>query len=376
MTINADTTNLRARLATSLPADLPGPWRTAFQTVERHRFVPRFALRDRATGTFTHYDVDDPDPKRRAAALAAAYTDDTLITRFDSDGRGISSSTEPSLMASMLAALDTQPGHRIMEIGTGTGYNAALLCEVRGDDRVTTIDVDPELTTTAQTTLAHAGYTPTVVCGDGAAGVPDRAPFDRIIATCGVDRVPVAWLDQLAPAGAILATVSTGIVLLRDTGNGTVSGRFHGGAGFMPLRTAGYQPQWPARRIIDHTNTAPDTTHTTTIPAGLDFRTAAMFTGLIAENSDLTFRSQNDTVISHRWIHPGSGSWVRVDLNGDHATVGQAGPRRLWDELTPILDTWQAAGRPDIGRFGLTVHRDGRHVLWLDSPDHMITQLP
>ena len=127
---------------------------------------------------------------------------------------------------------------------------------------------------------------------------------------------------------------------------------------------------------IDHTNTAPDTTHTTTIPAGLDFRTAAMFTGLIAENSDLTFRSQNDTVISHRWIHPGSGSWVRVDLNGDHATVGQAGPRRLWDELTPILDTWQAAGRPDIGRFGLTVHRDGRHVLWLDSPDHMITQLP
>ncbi|AUS80231.1 methyltransferase [Actinoalloteichus sp. AHMU CJ021] len=223
-TPHQDIPALRAGLADQLAAELPSrTWPEVFRVVDRHVFAPRFALFDPVTGSFTHYDVHDPDPVRRAEAMAAAYSNDTLITRFDDDGNPISSSTEPSMMASMLAALDLRPGHRVLEVGTGTGYNAALLARFVGDEQVTTIDVDGELINTARAALDVTGYAPTVVCGDGAAGVPERAPFDRIMATCGVDRVPGAWLDQLTADGAILVTVSTGIALLRRGPDGAVT---------------------------------------------------------------------------------------------------------------------------------------------------------
>lgn len=182
-------------------------WCEAFATVPREVFVPRFARRKQG-GQLVHYD--------RATGggtvefLAAVYSDDSLITRFSAAGTAASSSSQPSLMAIMLEALDIQQGDTVLEIGTGTGYHAALLAHRLGDDAVTTIEVNPDIAAEADQALAHAGYHPTVVCGNGADGVPTRAPFDRIIATCSVSRIPTAWITQTKPGGKSWPTSASG----------------------------------------------------------------------------------------------------------------------------------------------------------------------
>uniref|UniRef100_UPI003F82E536 methyltransferase domain-containing protein n=1 Tax=Actinosynnema sp. TaxID=1872144 RepID=UPI003F82E536 len=315
------------------------------------------------------------------------------ITRW-AEGVPVSSSTEPSLMAQMLNALDADPGHRVLEIGTGTGYNAALLCEVLGDEHVTTIDVESDLTIPAQERLAAAGYHPAVLCRDGALGAPARAPFDRIIATCGMDRVPTDWINQLAPAGAILTNVSKGIVLLRDAGEEQgerlVSGRFLSGAGFMPLRSdlQHYTPRTPVTGVLEATGghgTTTNATGTVIDHPQLDdeFALAAFFTSLVADRSQLVYTHADadagKSVTSYRWLHPATGSWARVDLpdttEEQHAILHQGGSRRLWDELAPVLHAWRAADRADLTRWGLTVTSAGHHRLWLDQPTQTIFHL-
>ncbi|APU22591.1 hypothetical protein [Actinoalloteichus sp. GBA129-24] len=379
-TLDDNTSHLRTGLAEDLSRVLTSDvWRSAFLAVPRHLFAPRFAVYDAVHNSFDQHDVQDDDPVRRAKAMTAAYRDDTLITRFDDDGVPISSSTEPSLMAAMLEQLDIASGGRVLEIGTGTGYNAALLCVGLGDDVVTTIDVDPDLVADARTALAACGYTPDTRCGDGAVGVGDRAPFDRILATCGVDRVPSAWLTQLSEAGAILVNVSKGIVLLRRDGSG-VSGRFLSQAGFMPLRSphAADPISTSPRDVLAATEITPDSVDSmpASAVAGLPFVMASFFAALVAERSRLVSSgAEADAPDAYHWTHVASGSWARADLDAYGVTIRQAGPRRLWTELVPILDAWHAAGRPGIDRFGLTVTAGGRHTLWLDEPANVLRDL-
>jgi protein-L-isoaspartate(D-aspartate) O-methyltransferase len=106
----------------------------------------------------------------------------------------------------MLEQLQIAPGNRVLEIGAGTGYNAALLAHLVGPrGTVTTIDVDEDITDQARAALKDTGYPQVrVVLGDGALGYPGRAPYDRIISTVGAWDMPLAWLDQLAPAGRLV----------------------------------------------------------------------------------------------------------------------------------------------------------------------------
>ncbi len=184
-------------------------WRAAFEEVPRHLFVPCYyeagdaaaAAAPPSTKTagaagaagagevgaahgtvgYTRLWRDDPHPLRRARWLAGAYADAPLATRVR-DGELITSSSQPSLMARMLQALQARDGDRVLEIGAGTGYNAALLAHRLGDAHVTTLDLDPEITEAARNHLAAAGFRPAVVTGDGARGCPLHAPYDRIIA--------------------------------------------------------------------------------------------------------------------------------------------------------------------------------------------------
>ncbi|WP_017972803.1 methyltransferase domain-containing protein [Actinopolyspora halophila] len=374
MTSTDDTARYRGALADHLTErlNLRTTWRAAFRAVPRHLFAPQFTLFHPPTGSYTSYDTTDPT--QRAAALSAAYSDDTLITRFDETGIGTSSSTEPSLMATMLDALDLDPSDRVLEVGTGTGYSTALLCEVVGSSHVATIDVSPELIGNARTALDAAGYAPTVLCGDGADGLVEQAPFNRIIATCGVDRVPTAWLDQLSTNGAILVNLSRGIALLRRTRSGSVSGRFLDWAGFMPLRSPSEPAQWPTDRVVAETTGAADTTRPAAVPAAIDFSTMSLFTSLTAARSRLVCTAEDEQVTTWHWVHPTSGSWARVEPANQR--VHQSGPRRLWDELEPVLTSWQRANRPGIDRYGITAHRDGTHELWIDCPETPTTTLP
>lgn len=125
--------------------------------------------------------------------------------RFD-DGRSLSCASAPWLVAAMLEQLDVQPGNRILEIGAGTGYNAALLAQLTGDpDLVTTIDIDPDVTAKAARALAATGHGAVhVITGDGGQGYPEHAQYDRIIATVSPWDIPVAWWHQLAPGGRMV----------------------------------------------------------------------------------------------------------------------------------------------------------------------------
>jgi len=135
-----------------------------------------------------------------------AYRDDAIVTKRDAGGQPISSSSQPAIMAIMLDQLDLAPGLRVLEIGAGTGYNAALMRHIVGSaGSVVSVDIDSEVAAQARDHLASAGYPDvTVVAADGAAGYPPSAPYDRVIATVGVSDLAPPWLDQLSPGGRIV----------------------------------------------------------------------------------------------------------------------------------------------------------------------------
>ncbi|MGW4897520.1 methyltransferase domain-containing protein, partial [Kitasatospora sp. NPDC004240] len=189
---------------------------------------------------------------------AAAEADIPIVTQWD-DGRHhgeqpgsvpTSSASQPSVVAAMLEHLDAQSGQRVLEVGTGTGWNSALLSHRLGDANVVTVEIDPDVTARARTALNAAGYRPTVVCGDGADGWPPDAPYDRIVATCALREIPHAWIRQARPGALILTPWGTHYsnldALLRLTvhNDGTASGRFLAPVEFMKLRSQ--RLTWPA----------------------------------------------------------------------------------------------------------------------------------
>ncbi|WP_199551891.1 methyltransferase domain-containing protein [Streptomyces sp. N35] len=209
-------------------------WREVFAEVPRHLFVPYYYAS--VAGGYERLWGEDPSPARRHRWLKGVYADAPLATRVR-DGELVSSSSQPSLMAKMLAELDVRDGQSVLEIGAGTGYNAALLAHRLGDGLVTTVDLEPEITEAARRHLARAGYRPAVVTGDGARGCAARAPYDRIIATCTMSTIPRPWLDQCRPGARILAPLATGLIALEVRDSSHAEGRFlQTPAYFVPLR--------------------------------------------------------------------------------------------------------------------------------------------
>lgn len=178
---------LIADIAARLGHVLPAEWARALRAVPRHLFLPdRVWPRDGEGG----YAVCDraAEPERW---WAAAYGDEPVVTRL-SDGVPESSAPAPSTVVRMLEAAQPTDGMRALEIGTGTGFHAGLLCHRLGDEHVATVQLDPLLADQARANLKRAGYTPHVVCGDGALGWSDGAPYDLLVATarCGHCRRP------------------------------------------------------------------------------------------------------------------------------------------------------------------------------------------
>jgi protein-L-isoaspartate(D-aspartate) O-methyltransferase len=139
-------------------------------------------------------------------SLEEAYANDIVVTKRDADGQVLSCLSQPSIVALQLEQLGVQPGDRVLEIGAGSGYNAALLghlAEPAG--HVTTVDVDADIVEQARDRLAEASVRNVeVALGDGALGYSPGAPFDRIIATVGVYGLPESLLAQLAPGGRLV----------------------------------------------------------------------------------------------------------------------------------------------------------------------------
>ena len=173
----------------------------------------------------------------------AAYRDDAIVTKRDEAGQPISSSSQPAIMAIMLDQLDLAPGLRVLEIGAGTGYNAALISHVVGPTgQVTSVDIDPDLAEAARAHLARAGFGEVVVaCADGAWGYPERAPYDRIIATVGVSDLAAAWLGQAGPQARIVVPLDVrgtqlSVAFERAGPGGPWTSRSLAPCGFMRMR--------------------------------------------------------------------------------------------------------------------------------------------
>lgn len=198
-----------------------------------------------------------------ADRLNLIHSDEPVVIQLDDDepdGPGIatSSNSQPSMVARMLRLLSVEDGHRVLEIGTASGYVAALLSRRLGDSAVYSVEVDPGLAHHAVAVLRAAGHRPNLACGDGERGWPDQAPFDRIVATCALREVPHALVRQLTPGGLLVAPMardfwSGALVRLTADGRGTASGRFHGGASYMPMRS--HRP--PCAAPVDDTTARP-----------------------------------------------------------------------------------------------------------------------
>ena len=222
--------------------------RDAFLAVPRELFVPEAAARD---------------------GLEAVYRDEVILTKRAESGLPLSSSPQPAIMAQMLERLRLEDGMRVLEIGAGTGYNAALLSLLAGRrGRVVSVDVDAKVAATARRALHVGGYSARVVVADGRAGLARSAPYDRIIVTASSDTVPRPWFDQLSADGVLvlplrLDNVGRQVVsILRKTGRGFRSIAAVPG-GFMPLREGDddgrpEKPTEPCLSVTDFTEGRPE----------------------------------------------------------------------------------------------------------------------
>ena len=209
---------LRAALIAHLERDgsLADPAvRAAMLAVPRHRFLPH-------------------EPLERA------YADDAIPTKF-ADGVSISSASQPAIVAQMLEQLTLAPAMRVLEIGAGTGYNAALLRTLVGPGgHVTTIDIDADITAAARAHLAAAGITDVeIITGDGAHGWEPNAPYDRIILTVNAGDIAPAWYAQLAAGGVLVLPLTVGTAqfsIAFQKRDALLQSRSIVPCGFMPLR--------------------------------------------------------------------------------------------------------------------------------------------
>jgi protein-L-isoaspartate(D-aspartate) O-methyltransferase len=327
----------------------------AFETVPREEFL---------AGGFLGSDGDWIG-RLDDGFLPAVYTNRALPTKV-SDGRVSSSTSQPSLMAVMLGALDVAPGTRVLEIGTGTGYNAALL-SVMGA-RVTSVEVQPDVAQAAREALARAGADEVrLVVGDGYDGHPGGGPYDRVIVTVGVTGVSPRWLDQLAPGGFALVPLyhagSNPVVRVAASDDGTVVADALFTADFVQAFGRAGQPEngyprLPAATVRRPARWQPD----------LDFD----------RYGDLSFAAgawhPNTTRVVMDGIDEARGRCAVLDQDGSSGALILAGgdvvaagqhAAEYADIAEELVRRWVDAGRPDAAAWRATLRRDG--AVWLSA---------
>ncbi|MGH3621929.1 MAG: rRNA adenine N-6-methyltransferase family protein [Sciscionella sp.] len=360
--------------------DASGPVVAAITAVPREGFIPaRMWVQDADDEPYTALDRDtEPDRWMRAV-----YSDRPIVTQWDDSAtrwpdvgyRPSCSASAPSVVAGMLDALDLQRGHTVLEIGTGTGWNAALLAHVTGA-RVTSVEVDPALVAKARVRLTaiHSSDAVQVVHGDGAARLAElEPPYDRMIATAAVQlgRMPYPWVEQCRPGGVIVSPVraeltSGPLVRLDVDEYGTATGRAVDlRVGFMELRAQRTPTaSFAALRWDDPTA---DRRYTNVEPWSVLLPDAPRWAVAVAVPSCryAVWKKTAQRPQGIGWLlDPVSGAWASVvptDQRGRFA-VRQTGPRRLWDEVETAYRWWQQHGKPPIEAWTWTVTRDRQRV--------------
>ncbi|MFD3875534.1 methyltransferase domain-containing protein [Streptomyces sp. NPDC058623] len=376
-----------AGLASALVASgaLHSDWLPTYLAVPRDMFVPARVWPGISAGTEQNPLVDRG--ANSEAWLRAVYSDIPLTTQWDDgkhsgDGLGhtpSSSNSQPRMVFGMLADLDVKDGHRVLEIGTGTGWNAGLLSHRLGSKNVVSIEFDPEVARSAGTNLRAAGLSPLVIVGDGRLAYVGEAPYDRVIATCAVGDLPQSWIDQTVTGGLIIAPWGTeyggeAIVRLVVGEDGTASGHFTRGSAFMRLRQQrATRPthddhfkgrDWPADGVRGVTLLS---------PPDIGGWVEQFVIGLRVPGVFWSVETYDDGAYTLWTYSLDAQSWATADYEPGASSyeVVQSGPRQLWDEIEAAHGWWQAHGSPGFERFGLTVGR-GVQIAWLDAPTNPV----
>lgn len=370
---------------------LASQWAPVFEEVDRARFLPPvmwpYDMRSRSSTTSSRR----ADP---GAWYAYADADVPITTQWD-DGRHegaapgrvpTSSASAPSVVAAMLDALDVAEEMRVLELGTGTGWNAGLLARRLGGRQVTSVEVDPSVAAAAAAALGKAGLDPTLIVGDGLLGHPPGAPYERVIATMAVRAVPYAWVRQTAPHGVLVAPWGTpysnrdAVVRLVVAGDhGRAEGRFVRPVEFMKARAhrlarAAPSEYVPGGDVAAAADTVTSTSLSSTQLTDPSFTFAA---GLLCGRDCVSACDRRGDRVSF-WLYGISDrSWAATVLHDGQPTsaVYQGGPRRLWNEIEAAYRWWTTAGEPEVTRFGLTITSDGE-TAWLDTPQQPVPVTP
>ncbi|MFC8077584.1 methyltransferase [Streptomyces sp. NPDC057307] len=342
-------------------------WRRVWEALPRHRFIPSRIWRQ------------GPERCEPVAVgdewWSLVHSDEPVVVQVDDgaeNGPGVatSSNSKPSVVATMLGLLQVRDGERVLEIGTATGHVAALLSERLGDRGrgVHSIEVDPAMAAMAATHLGDTGYEPHLRVGDGERGWPGGEPFDRIVVTCSLRRMPYAFIEQVRPGGTVVAPLyrdfwSGALVQLTVGADGAARGRFRGGASYMPIRAQ--------RTEVD---TAVDSGTARSREAGLDPAELlslgfALYAGARLPGVWMRHSRIDGTV--HVWARGEDGSATSTATGED---VWQYGPRDLWAGIEAVHREYTAAGSPHYEDFGLTVTAEGQSV-WLREPGAIVKAL-
>ena len=359
-------------------------WRPAVGAVPRHLFVPRWWERSgpgAGFGAATWALHDGPaDP---GGWIRAAYRDQPLITRVGSlhadhatpddrpTGLPTASAIAPSVVVRMLRHARLTDDAYVLEVGAGTGYGAAVLCERSGYRQVTTIETDEYLVKAAGERLAGIGLHPRVTHCDPSGPLPDS--YDRIASMVAVRPVPASWLAGLRPGGRLVTPLAgTTLILTADkTPDGGAVGRTEWDRGaFMPAGTepdaAAVQPgQFATVRAADGEQVTTGRYPVVDVARAWDLYSVL---GIVAPGVQHEFAESADGQRTAWMVHP-DGSWARATGTGDDPPiVHQGGPRRLWDILDGIRLAWLRDGSLPVYGADATITPDGaihlRHGHW------------
>ncbi|MEU3977326.1 methyltransferase domain-containing protein [Streptomyces bacillaris] len=339
---------------------LDSRWRRVFEAVPRSQFIPPDVWRQLPDRCEPVVGTDE--------WLALVNSDEPVVTQLDDgaeDGPGIatSSNSQPSMVAQMLGLLGLEDGHRVLEIGTGTGYVAALLSERLGDQQVYSIELDPVLAQQAAEHIAGAGYRPHLRVGDGEQPFPGMGQVDRVIATCALRHVPHALVRQVRPGGVIVTPLardfwSGAVVQLHVQNDGTAVGPVCGGAMYMPMRS---------HRPVPHEIEGKGRPRAAGLdPARILDLGFALYAGARLPGVRVTGRGTTDG--ARVWVSHPDGAAATV-ATGEEAW--QYGPGLLWEEIEQAWQEYESAGLPDAEQFGLTVTDCGQYI-WLRDPAAII----
>ncbi|PZS39363.1 MAG: hypothetical protein DLM62_08695 [Pseudonocardiales bacterium] len=392
VSLSVDPAALRARMVDRLLVDddvarwasAVAPWRSAVAAVPRHEFIPDTVWIKNPKRWPTLVPLcRDEDPDRWLRLTYATGSDDYVVTQVDDghpDGPGLggsmptSSASSPVIVAVMLAALDACPGHRVLEIGTGTGYDAALLAHRLGAEQVTSIEIDSDVAAQARRALSETGYGEIcTITGDGELGYPPGTPYDRIIVTAAVHRIPYPRVAQTRPGGRILlpwANSYTGaLVALTVSGDGSACGGVVGESSFMWLRAQRERRGAVGAVVGDHEDRAEVHTtalHPHSVVGDLGVRFAI---GQRVHRCQWRYWPFDEhTGVGVFWLLDfESRSWVKLihttpDARDAEFLVHQYGLRRLWDEVHAAQQWWVDQGKPDVDRWRFTVTPQGQQI--------------